>query len=117
MPLGNPVTEIDVNALVVPFQYDSVSPFIIVPLKAGDIVDKIELTIEQVFDDPAATLKVGTAANLEKFLKTSDIAVTKLNTHINEENIRSAINETMILTIAPGASTQGSGVVIYTIRR
>jgi len=117
MPLGEHGTEAQPNALAVRFQYNSISPFILVNLQANDVIDKTEVTIFDEFDDPAATLEVGTVANPGLILSTDEIVPQEKNTFRNEENYEVLINEILRLNITPGASTKGNGVVLFTIRR
>ena len=101
----------------VPFSYNSPSPVVLVALLAGDCVDEVDVKVETIFDDPLATVSVGTFADVNKYLSSSDVNLQVLCQYNNESNDDLTVADTLILTINPGTSTQGDGYVMYKVRR
>ena len=98
----------------VPFTYATPSPAIMVNLAPGNVIDVVEVTITTPFNDPAASISVGTVATPGLLLP--PISPVTLGTFGNDENFKVAIPEILRLTINPGASTQGAGYLLYLIR-
>ena len=94
-----------------PFTFATPSPLVLGTLPAGSVVVRVVVDIEVAFDDPAATLQVGTLAAPGLFLGTTDIVPQSANQYSTEMVTPTAAQ--VQLTIAPGASTQGSGTVYY----
>lgn len=101
----------------VSFEFDTASPLTIFNLLSNDLIDKSEVTITEPFDDPSATLELGTVANPDLIFSTSQIDAQAVGDYVCDKNIKITTNETMRLNINPGSSTQGKGFVLITIRR
>ena len=100
------------------FSFSTPSPMTLANLKAGDIIDEADVVITTVFDDAAATLEVGTVASPGLVLPTTKIDPTILDrTFTSSVKHEISVAEILRLTISPGASTQGAGFVLFTIRR
>ncbi len=100
-----------------PFQFNSVSPFIIATLLAGEVVEQAEVKIITAFDDLTATLQLGTPLTPGLVLDTFEMDPTIVAQFGTEDNIDILVNQTLHLLIAPGVSTQGSGTYHIRIRK
>jgi len=99
------------------FDFNSASPFTLFNLLADDTIDKVEVSITEAFDDPAATLELGTVANSSLIFSTSEIDPGQVADYVNDQNNVITLAEILRLLITPGTSTQGKGFVLLTIRR
>ena len=107
----------DSEIVQVNFAYDTPSPFTLTSVSAGDSIIDTELEIETEFDDPLAALQVGTFADLGLIIPTGFNNPQECGNYGNQENFSFTMSETVILTIAAGTSTQGSGRVTMLIKR
>jgi hypothetical protein len=109
----------DTETVTVNFQYDTPSPLTLFTVKAGDIIVNCEITITESFDDNSATLAVGTVANPSLIMPTNFSKPSKAPISVfgTEENFPFTGNDTIILTITPGTSSQGEGYVVSQVKR
>ena len=98
------------------FAFDGAFPVDLAILGAGGFIDKVEFVVEVAFDDPAATLKIGTVAAPELVFAAVDTDLTILEQYVSEVNHRILADDILRLVIEPGASTQGSGYVNFVLR-
>lgn len=105
------------GGVLVPFSFVDVSPVIVTSLKASNIVRDAEIVIETGFDDPLATLSLGTAASPGAILSSDKIVPSVICTFATDENYIAAVDETVILTLSPGTSSAGSGYILIHVRR
>lgn len=107
----------DLEEVCVPFQYNSTSPLVIDNIVAGQKVVNSEIEILTPFDDPGAVLRLGTFAD-DDLIMTEDMNNPQIvHLSVNHDNFEFLVNDSVILTISPGTSTQGSGKVNLTIDR
>jgi hypothetical protein len=107
---GNP------RIIVVPFAYDTPSPLTITAISPGQFIKSTTIQITEVFDDPTATLALGTTSSPSEFLTTAQNRPRRLGDYEAIVNFLVAAAENVILTINPGASTQGQGYIIVDLR-
>jgi hypothetical protein len=100
-----------------PFTFLSATPQTVYTLITGEMVTDTELVIETVYDDNAATLSVGVAVDVELIIAIKGNDPTKLGNYGNNENYEFGVDTAILLTLAPGASTQGSGYVLLEVKR
>ncbi len=100
----------------VAFAFGTASPLTLQALAAGAVVEFALVVIETVFDDPTATLKVGTVATPDLVLGTGEIKATAIGQYASDIAHEVAVPEFLKLTISPGASTQGAGHVLFRVR-
>jgi len=105
------------EALTIDFAFGDVSPKIVGILNPGDIVINSELDIITPFNDPAASLALGTIAVPGRFLGTNESQPDVGGNYVNQSNFPMTVAEQCRLTISPGTSTQGIGRVVVTVRR
>lgn len=99
------------------FNYNSVSPFVIATLLPGELVDEAEIKITTPFDDPSATLQLGTPATPAILFGVGEIDPARLAQFGSEDNIEILAAQTLQLLIVPGASTQGQGTYHVRVRK
>lgn len=104
------------DILVVAFTYVTASPMVLQSVLAGQIVNRAVIVITTPFDDPAATVKVGTTSTPALILGPGDTTASIADQYGNDALTDFASNDIMILTISPGASTQGAGFLFYRIK-
>jgi hypothetical protein len=96
----------------VPFTFASASPLLLLSIPAGSAVNRCALVITTTFDDPTATLSVGTAFSPAALLATSDIEPGIAGQYESDLIVPFTPAETLILTLSPAGSTQGAGYVL-----
>lgn len=100
-----------------PFAFNSVSPFVITTVLPGEIIDSAEIKILTVFDDPSATLQLGTPTSPNLVFAVNELDPTILAQFGTEDNIPISISQTLQLLIVPGISTQGLGEYLVRIKK
>ena len=96
----------------VPFNFDTTSPRNIAVVPANAVVTEINIVINVPFDDPTATLEVGTVANLNQLVNANDVVTTIAGTYVTMPGKLYPSDTHVILTISPGSSTTGNGMLI-----
>ena len=98
----------------VSFAYNTPSPLLIISAVPGDCILQAELVITEAFDDPAATLSLGTSADNERIIAQADNDPTKERNFGSDENHIFTLNEWIRLYINPAAAMAGAGYVQLT---
>lgn len=80
---------------------------------AGARCTRVVVVITTPFDDPAATIAVGTAGNPSLLMSATDSNPAKAHQYDNPTVTVFSVNDTLQVAINPGASTQGAGFVLY----
>jgi len=76
-------------------------------------IKRIEVIIDEAFDDTNATLKIGISGENDKFVKTYENKLYAIGEYEVEQNFVVTPVALMIqATINPGTSTTGSGTII-----
>lgn len=96
----------------VPFTFASPSPLLLHAIPAASAVNRCALVITTAFDDAAATLAVGTPFSPAVLLATADNVPGALGQYESDSIVPFTPPENLILTLSPGASTQGAGYVL-----
>lgn len=99
------------------FAFNDASPATVIPLVAGAIVEWVKLVISTTFDDPGATLQVGTTAQPGVVLSAVQNDPGDDSVFSTDVPLRVTAPTNLILTISPGTSTQGAGYVLARIRQ
>ena len=107
----------DVEVIYLPFVYTDASPKFLAALSPNDIVMNCEVIIIQAFDDPNATLTVGTPAINDAEMGADDISPNFAFPYGTDNNYIATVGETLNLYITPGSSMMGSGYVLLTVKR
>jgi hypothetical protein len=101
----------------VPFLFNTPSPMLLQQVPAGSILNRCTILIAQPFDDHAAFLKLGTTATPDLVFGQSDVTLGALGNCYDQSSLfQFSIMDFLQLTISPGASTQGAGLLLYKLR-
>lgn len=103
-----------VSTLSATVQYDDPSPVKIGNLAAGTTVLSVDLTVDNVFDDPVAEITVGTDADHSRFMSGYMSDTREASTYINQEKQKLSSLTEVKLWISPGSSTQGNISLVMT---
>jgi len=102
--------------LEVGFAFNTASPLVLIPVNAGSIVTRAQIQIGTPFNDPAATLLFGTSATPNLIMAASNSDPDVSGTYDQPTMVTIPANDKLQLTITPGTSTQGTGILYYEIR-
>lgn len=105
------------NSQIVHFSYQSPSQMTLQALLVGQIVEYASVVIDTPFDDLGASIEIGIAANLGAVLSRNDIVTSIAGQYETDGLMTISVPELLILTIDPGQSTQGSGYLLYRVRK
>jgi hypothetical protein len=124
---GNSGTVLGTNGVVVGwkktgtfelrFDFGDATPKNIVLMLADKIIRETSIVIYTAFDDVTATLSLGDIGNVSRFIATTDNLPYEIGTYSTTPGTKYAVDTMITLTIVPGVSTLGSGLVtiIYEI--
>lgn len=102
--------------LSTPFAFNTPSPLILVPVSPGGVIARAQIQITTLFDDPIASLLLGTAANPSLVMSATDSDPHIVNAYDVSTMVTFPATDILQLTINPGASTQGAGTLYYELR-
>lgn len=94
-----------------PFAFNSGSPLVVLAIPTGARIIKCGIQITTVFDDASATLKVGDSVVDDRLMQIGENDPTTLASWEAHHPHQYGSMTNILLTIAPGISTQGAGVV------
>jgi hypothetical protein len=96
----------------VPFTFSDASPKIVTTIPANAVVSQVEIIITTPFTDTNAKLSVGTVASSNELVSFTDNLPSQAGTYTTVPG-RIYLSEThVVLTIVPGSSYTGSGMLI-----
>jgi hypothetical protein len=100
------------------FVFGTSSPFDHKEIPIGAIVTKVQVIIDEAFNDAAATLKVGKAGATDKYMATTENDLAGAAGNIYEAQYGNAAvsgsAEQIICTLSPGSADEGAGrVLVY----
>lgn len=101
---------------VVPFTYATPSPLLLLAFLPGAFANRAAIVVTTPFNDPAATLQVGTAAAPGLLLASADSLPDQADQYENDVVVQLLGGGPLQLAIAPGASTQGAGLVLVKVK-
>ena len=94
------------------FSYANTSPLNTVIIPTGKTVTSATVVVVTPFDGVTSKLSLGTVANANSILATTDILATVNGTYTAYPAVRYGANTQLVLGIIPGTSTQGDGVLV-----
>lgn len=100
------------NTIEVRFDYGDASPKVIGTVPANRVVRATTITMLVAFDDATSTLTLGTPNDLQDL---TDNKPSALGTFDTQPGLQYGINTVVSLTIVPGTSTVGTGLVTITL--
>ena len=104
------------SIVVVPFTYTTASPMVLQAVLVGQIVNRAVVVITTPFNDPSASVQLGVTSTPGLILGVGDVSAGTADQYGSDVLVDFASNDIMILTISPGASTQGSGLLFYRVK-
>jgi hypothetical protein len=100
----------------VPFSFDVASPLILQALTPGQVLNRAAIQVITPFSDPAARVKLGTTATPGLVFTDDDVELDLAEQYESSVLFPFFVSDFLILTVSPGASTAGSGLLLYKIR-
>jgi len=100
----------------VPFTFATPSPVTSLAVNAGSIIARAQISITTPFNDPAATLQFGTSASPSLVMAAADSVPSSIGDYPKNTFVTAPASDTLQLTISPGASTQGAGILYYEVK-
>jgi hypothetical protein len=101
----------------VDFTFATTSPISVTGLNAGDALMRIGVRYTTPFDDPATTVEVGDTGTPNLYLTSVQSAPTLSGLYLNETYTDVPAPDTLTVTLSPGASTQGTGFLVFDLYR
>jgi len=101
----------------VSFAFNTGSPLILGIVAAGQVLDRASVLITTAFDDPSATVQLGTSGIPGLILGPADARPPVVGQYEHVALVIFPVNDLLQLTISPGASTMGAGVLLFKIKR
>lgn len=101
---------------VVSFAYDTPSPMLLQAVTPGQIVNRAVVVVTVPFDDPTSSILLGTTTDVGLILGADDVTTSAADQYDNDALFEFTIDDFLLLTINPGASTQGQGFLFYRIK-
>lgn len=99
------------------FDFSGPSQIVLAQLDANDVVNRADILVLVPFDDPAATVQLGTPADPGLILDTSDVILSNTGQYQNMGLSYSSTPDLLILTVNSGVSVQGAALLYYAITR
>lgn len=98
--------------IMVPFAFGDASPKTIFTVPGGTVITEVMLVIITAFTDAAATLTVGDSGQNDRLMAAADSLPSQAGTYGVDPAYTYIASTPILLTIAPGTSVAGSGLVI-----
>lgn len=93
------------------FSYTTPSPATVFTIPASGRILSVGIQITTAFDDLSATLSVGDGGNTSRLMSASQNIPSEIGESESHIGYQYVASTPILLTINPGTSTQGSGVV------
>lgn len=104
------------QGLIVPFSFATPSPLVLAAIVPGQTLTRAAMQIDTPFNDPAARVELGTSLVPGLVFSSTDVSTGVAGQYENRILTTFISVDLLLLTIAPGASTQGSGIIFYAIQ-
>ena len=110
--VGGIPTWSDDGASQLTFNYGDASPKNLIIVAAGTVITSVSILILNGFNDPASTLSIGDSGDPQRLMSTTDNAPNVAGTYTVEPAYKYIGSTQLILTINPGTSTVGNGLIL-----
>jgi hypothetical protein len=101
----------------VAFDFNTPSPILLQTVAPGIVLNRCAVIIVTPFDDPSASIQVGTTTNPSLVFAQGEVVPWSNGNTFNNSGLYPFVaNDFLLLTLSPGASTQGSGILLYKAR-
>lgn len=101
-----------------PFAWNTPSPLVLQGVAAGQLLNRVSVLLIVPFngEDPPGTLEVGTLTTPDLVFTSADID-TEVAAQTDSDALELfAANDTLILTIDPGDSSAGNGIILWKVK-
>lgn len=105
---------VDDNTVDMRFDFGDASPRLVTTVPANKVIKAAAIVILEEFDDPTAVLTLGDAIDPDGLIQASDNEPSVEGTYLIAPGLSYGLNTQIFLTISPGTSTSGSGLVTLT---
>ena len=102
----------DAGSTEVAFNFGDATPKPLITVPSNSIIVSVSIILLNAFTDPTATLSVGDSGNPNRLLATTDNSTQVTGTYTTEPAYKYTSSTQITLSITPGTSTAGNGVVI-----
>ena len=102
----------DAGSTEIPFNFGDATPKNLILVPSNSIITSVSIILLTAFDDPTSTLSVGDAGDVNRLLATTDNSTQVTGTYTTEPAYKYLSSTQITLSITPGTSTMGNGVVI-----
>ncbi len=99
------------------FNFGDATPKPLFTIQSGKVIQSVSIIIMTSFDDPTSTLSVGDVGDVNRLLATTDNLATAVGTYQVDPAFKYGVATALTLSISPGTSTQGSGLVVFTYQK
>ena len=99
------------------FTFESASPITVSPLYVGDVLLKVALRITEPFDGASASITVGDPVEPEMFFPVGASVPDLQGLYINEVYEDILVEDSLVVTLTPNASTTGAGFFVFDLYR
>jgi hypothetical protein len=103
----------------VPFTFATPSPLVLQAVLPGNVLDRVSVLIQTPFNDPTATIQVGTTTDPDLVFVPGAIVLFGPLSGLTYEDLslyEFTMSDLLILTISSGASTMGAGLLLYKMK-
>lgn len=101
-----------VGDVTVPFNYGDATPKNLTITSANAVVTSVSIVMVNAFDDPTATLTIGDSGDPDRLMEATDSIANSTGIYTTEPVYKYVTATQLTLTISPGVSTVGSGLVL-----
>jgi hypothetical protein len=101
----------------VAFAFNTPSPLILGNVSAGQLLDRAALLITTPFTDPASIIQLGTSGIPGLVFGPSDARPFAAGQYEHPALVPFPANDVLWLTINPGTSSAGAGILLFKIKR
>lgn len=99
----------------IPFTFSESTPLTVCPVLPSAFIMHTRVFVLEAFDDTGTTIEVGVTGQPADLLADSDVDPTTSGTYISDATYAVSGPTNVILTIDPGTSSTGAGVVFVSI--
>ena len=96
----------------IPFAYGDATPKTLTTVPANAVITEVSIVMLTPFSDATGTLSIGDSGNIQRLLATTDVAPSVAGTYTVDPAYKYASSTQLILTINPGTSTVGNGLIL-----
>jgi len=105
------------GSVKIDWNYQSATPLTLFNLQPGDIVERVEVTVQTVWDSASPTIEIGVPADPDQIMTTLQNNIKKLGTYSVDDNHLFTASATLRAILDHDGATQGSGfILVYIVR-